>query len=573
LIGQYSQGDEQCHHVAYLYDYAGAPYKTQQRARQVMAAEYGDTPTGECGNVDCGQMSAWYIFSALGFYPMNPVSDVFAIGSPVMTKAVVHVGGPEHPEKTFTVLAANNSAENVYIQSATLNGEPLQKPWLTRAQIMAGGELSFVMGPSPNRDWGSAAGDRPPATMPAGFEYAALPEPASDKPVALKLPIRIVCGSDEAVGAFVPDPNMTEGSVNRARTRIDRAADHAAPAGVYRAERYGNDFTYRFPVPKDQRYLVRLHFAEIFDSGNGTRLENIDIDGKTVLKDFDIFATAGGKNTAVVKTFKDIEPDAQGDIVIRVYAAADSPDKNAKINGIEILPPSYAAAEDAPPYVVKTSDGEVQISIDTSEAPEMQDWAREKLAPTLVAWYPKIADELASDGFTPPRKFSVKLAPGDGVAATSGARITGNASWLGHEMNGQALGALVHEMVHVIQDYGWGRDHNPNATDTPGWLTEGIADYIRWFQFEPEKHGADEEWIHKQRHFDYKYDAGYRSTANFLNWVSEKYDKNIVKELNAVLREGKYDDSIWKERTGKTKAELGAEWAKASGKSDQHKAG
>gem|GEM_PF-137982 len=576
LIGQYSQGDEQCHHVAYLYDYVGAPFKTQQRIRQIIAAEYGDSPQGECGNVDCGQMSAWYIFSALGFYPMNPVSDVFAIGSPVVTKAVVHVGGTENPDKTFTVLAANNSAQNVYIQSATLNGNALRKPWLTRAQIMGGGELSLVMGPNPNLEWGSALEDRPPATMPASFHYADLPEPANDKPVVLKLPIRVVCGSDDPVGGFVPDPNMTEGSINRARVRIDRAADHAAPSGVYRCERYGNDFSYRFAVPQHQRYLVRLHFAEIFDSGNGARLENIDINGKAVLKDFDIFAAAGGKNTAVVKTFKDVAPDEKGDIVIRVSSAPGSRDKNAKICGIEILPPSYAAAEDAPPFTVKTSDGQVEISIDTSEAPEMQDWADRKLAPTLAAWYPKIADELASDGFTPPRKFSVKLAPGEGVAATSGARITGNAIWLGRETNsgGQALGAMVHEMVHVIQDYGWGRDHNPKATDTPGWLTEGIADYIRWFQFEPEKHGADQEWIRKQRHFEYKYDAGYRSTANFLNWVSETYDKNIVKELNAVLREGKYDDSIWKERTGKTKAELGAEWAKAAGQAaDRHSTG
>src|ERR1700677_4706614 len=91
LIGQYSQGDEECHHVAYLYDYARAPYKTQQRTRQVMSLMYGDTPAGQCGNVDCGQMAAWYVFSALGFYPMNPDSGIYAIGSPVVSKAVIHL--------------------------------------------------------------------------------------------------------------------------------------------------------------------------------------------------------------------------------------------------------------------------------------------------------------------------------------------------------------------------------------------------------------------------------------------------------------------------------------------------
>ena len=90
-MGQYSQGDEQCHHVAYLYNYAGAPYKTQQRVRQVMDTLYNDTPAGQCGNVDCGQMAAWYVFSALGFYPVNPASGVYVIGSPVVTKAVLNL--------------------------------------------------------------------------------------------------------------------------------------------------------------------------------------------------------------------------------------------------------------------------------------------------------------------------------------------------------------------------------------------------------------------------------------------------------------------------------------------------
>ena len=119
LIGQYSQGDEQCHHVAYLYDYAGAPYKTQQRVRQAMSTLYNDTPAGQCGNVDCGQMAAWYVFSALGFYPVNPGSGVYAIGSPVVSKAVIHLDREKYHGRTFTVLAEKNSSTNIYIQSAT----------------------------------------------------------------------------------------------------------------------------------------------------------------------------------------------------------------------------------------------------------------------------------------------------------------------------------------------------------------------------------------------------------------------------------------------------------------------
>jgi hypothetical protein len=173
--------------------------------------------------------------------------------------------------------------------------------------------------------------------MPAGFRYRELPAPSADKPVAFSVPIRIACGTDEPVQAFVPDPNMMLGAVNHKAAAIDTRVANAAPAAVYQAERYGNDFSYIYPVPKDGRYLVRLHFAEIFDDGAGRRLQNVHINGQPVLKDFDIFATAGGLNKAVVKEFAGIAPDDRGNIVIRVTTTADSPDKNAKINGLEIL--------------------------------------------------------------------------------------------------------------------------------------------------------------------------------------------------------------------------------------------
>jgi hypothetical protein len=193
------------------------------------------------------------------------------------------------------------------------------------------------MGPKPNSEWGRAPEERPPATMPADFHYAALPAPASDKPVILPLPIRIICGSEEQAGRFVPDPNMASGSVNYKETRIDVSAAGAAPQAVYQNERYARDFAYRFAVPTGQQYRVRLHFAEIFDEAAGQRLENIAINGQPVLKGFDIFAAAGGLNKALVKEFAHISPDTNGNIEVRVTASPASPDKNAKINGIEIL--------------------------------------------------------------------------------------------------------------------------------------------------------------------------------------------------------------------------------------------
>ena len=265
---------------------------------------------------------------------MNPDSGVFAIGSPVVTRAVIHLPS----QRTFTVTASNNSSANIYIQSATLNGAPWSKPWLTREQIVAGGELALVMGPTPNYDWGQATADRPPATMPADFQYSTLPPPASDQPVPLHFPIRIVCGSDQPVGPFVPDPNMMDGEMNHAHDTVDTSAPNSAPAAVYQGERYGNDFSYVLPVPKGGPYRVRLHFAEVFDDGAGKRIENISINGREVLTNFDIFAAAGGLDKAVVKEFADIAPDAEGNIVVRIAAAKNSPDQNAKISAIEILP-------------------------------------------------------------------------------------------------------------------------------------------------------------------------------------------------------------------------------------------
>jgi predicted alpha-1,2-mannosidase len=337
LIGQYAHGNEPCHHLIYLYDYAGAPYKAQQRVRQVMSTLYDDTPAGQCGNVDCGQMAAWYVFSALGFYPVNPDSGVYAIGSPVVSKAAIKLDRKRYGGRTFTVVAEHNGPENIYIQSATLNGKALLRPWITHEEITGGGTMRLVMGPKPNMEWGRAKDTRPPGTMPAGFKYSPLPEPSSEKPVVFTVPIRVICGSDDAVAGFVPDPNMLYGNANRAQPRIDTSAAHAAPAAVYQSERYGRDFTYTFPVPNTGHYLVRLHFAEIFDDGAGRRVENIHINGQPVLPNLDIFVAAGGMNKALVKEFPGIAPDSHGNITIRTSAAPASPDQNAKICGIEIL--------------------------------------------------------------------------------------------------------------------------------------------------------------------------------------------------------------------------------------------
>ena len=162
MVGQYVQGNEPDQHVPYLYNFVGTPWKTQKWLKEINEVCYDDTPEGLCGNDDYGQMSAWYVFGALGFYPVNPANGVYAIGTPVFPEITLNL--PE--DKSFTVLAENVSDENIYIQSATLNGEVLDRSWLTHEEVMNGGELKFVMYNEPNKDWASSPDSVPPSGVP-----------------------------------------------------------------------------------------------------------------------------------------------------------------------------------------------------------------------------------------------------------------------------------------------------------------------------------------------------------------------------------------------------------------------
>ncbi|MGN6314070.1 MAG: GH92 family glycosyl hydrolase [Rhodanobacteraceae bacterium] len=157
LIGWYAHGNEPSHHIAYLYDYAGAPWKTQQRLKQIMDSQYAPTPSGLAGNDDLGQMSAWYLFAALGFYPVAPASNQYVIGRPFVRRAVLHLPNG----KTFTVVADHLDDAHPYVGSVSLDGEPLDRVWIGHDEIMAGGELHFVMAAQPNREWGTSPQARP----------------------------------------------------------------------------------------------------------------------------------------------------------------------------------------------------------------------------------------------------------------------------------------------------------------------------------------------------------------------------------------------------------------------------
>ena len=157
LIGQYAHGNEPSHHIAYLYTYAGEQWKTAEKVRFIMDEFYTDKPDGVIGNEDCGQMSAWYLLSAMGFYQVNPSDGIFAFGSPRFAKMEVKVRG----NKLFTVEAQNNSKENIYIQKVYLNGKPYDKSYITYDDILNGGTLKFVMGKKANKNFGKAPSSRP----------------------------------------------------------------------------------------------------------------------------------------------------------------------------------------------------------------------------------------------------------------------------------------------------------------------------------------------------------------------------------------------------------------------------
>jgi len=148
--------NEPSHHYGYLYDFGGQPWKTQALVRQIAHDAYSNTPTGVLGNEDCGQMSAWYVFTAMGFYPVNPQSAQYMIGSPLFTRTTLHLPNG----RQFEISAANNSADHPYIQSARLNGRALNAPLITYQQIESGGKLEFVMGPRPSH-WAAGWSPRP----------------------------------------------------------------------------------------------------------------------------------------------------------------------------------------------------------------------------------------------------------------------------------------------------------------------------------------------------------------------------------------------------------------------------
>jgi predicted alpha-1,2-mannosidase len=165
LIGQFAIGNQPSFHIPYLYNYAGAPWKTQRMVREIMNVWFNAGPLGLPGAEDGGSLSSWYVLSAMGFYPVCPGRAVYDIGSPIFDEVKIMLGNG----KVFTIEAKGVSAKNKYIQSAELNGKPLNKPWFAHGDIAEGGRLVLQMGPRPNKTWGSSPDAAPPSMSQEGL--------------------------------------------------------------------------------------------------------------------------------------------------------------------------------------------------------------------------------------------------------------------------------------------------------------------------------------------------------------------------------------------------------------------
>lgn len=210
-------------------------------------------------------------------------------------------------------------------------------------------------------------------------------------------------------------------------------------------------------------------------------------------------------------------------------------------------------APPAPEPETVSVEGKYEIVFDYSEMPELKEWIHTRLKPVCVEWYPKIVKMLPSEGYTAPRRFSVTfLADMRGVASTGGTRIHCAGGWFRRNLQGEAVGAVVHEMVHVVQRYRRVRGGRRN----PGWMVEGVADYIRWFLYEPKSKRP------RPNPARAKYTDSYRTTAAFLNYAVDTCDRDLIRKFNAAMRQGKYTAELWKEYTGKTVDELWADYVK-----------
>ena len=270
LIGQYAHGNEPSHHMTYLYDYVGQPWKTQELVHRICKAFYTNKPDGLIGNEDCGQMSAWYIFSTLGFYPVTPGSNTYAIGSPVFPNVTMQLG----KGKTFSVRVKFAGDTNCYIQSASLNGKPFSRCYITHEEIMEGGELAFTMGPAPNKAWGIGMNAAPPSRI---SDYLIIPAPSIDLGQATFKDSTLVALSSPIESAYIL--YTLDGSEPTLKSSVYQRPFEFRKTTTLKAIAYKPDMPKSFPIearffriPENRKITLNSHYEGQYSAGGDLAL-------------------------------------------------------------------------------------------------------------------------------------------------------------------------------------------------------------------------------------------------------------------------------------------------------------
>ncbi len=252
LIGQYAHGNEPSHSMAYLYNFVGKPWKTQEKVRQIMGSFYTDKPDGLCGNEDAGQMSAWYVFGAMGFYPVTPGLDYYVLGSPLFEKITINLENG----KQFVISARNASNKNKYIQSVSLNGKGHKCSFLAHKDIMDGGGLVFNMGDTPNKTWGSK-----PEYCPKTVDYPTPPMPrieSKDFSFAGSTEVSMFCDDKDAAIYYT-----TDGTEPSRSSALYNAPFELGKTATIKARAFEDGKNMSYPVSADFEKLTLLPAEKI----------------------------------------------------------------------------------------------------------------------------------------------------------------------------------------------------------------------------------------------------------------------------------------------------------------------
>ena len=287
LIGQYAHGNEPSHHMAYLYNFAGKPHKTMERVHQIMTKLYSNSPDGISGNEDCGQMSAWYVFSAMGFYPVTPGTNTYIIGTPLIDKATINLENG----KQFTIKAHNRSDTNIYIESTRLNGAYLDGSYITHESIIDGGVLEFFMTDNP-AIWMSRDGDQPTTEI---TEHLIVPAPfIKSGDIAFKDQTTVALGHIDAQASIFYSLNEAPFKAYSDPFIIREAATLEVYAQKEN-EKSSNVTTRFYKIDPNRTILLKTKYANQYNAGGNNAL----IDGILGTRDFRTGTWQGYQNEDV----------------------------------------------------------------------------------------------------------------------------------------------------------------------------------------------------------------------------------------------------------------------------------